>query len=101
MEDLVDRREQFLVLPFKATRSQPLAGGSMTKRTPQENLLDGIEANIHATQKQIYQLKINFALLTTNGQASERRLMRQQLHILHDNLELLKDRRIYALESTH
>ena len=73
----------------------------MTKRTTQENLLDGIETNIQATQKQIYQLKIDFSLLATSGQTSECRLIQQQLHILQDNLALLEVRKMYALEVAH
>jgi len=73
----------------------------MAKRTTQNDLLDGIESNIDATERQICRLKIEFASLMVQGQTLERRLIIQQLDILQDNLKLLKVRRMYALEMTH
>lgn len=70
----------------------------MQKPTTQEAMLAGLESNIHRTERQIYQLKIEFAALVLSGQTLERRLILQQLNVLEDNLELLKVRRAYAVE---
>ena len=70
----------------------------MAKRTPQENLLDGIEANIRATESHIYLLQLELTSLLLMGGTLERRLLLQQLNILRNNLALLKQRRTYALE---
>jgi hypothetical protein len=71
----------------------------MTKLTTQKDMLDGIESNIEATGRHIHQLRIHFASCVISGETSERRMILQQLHTLEDNLELLKTRRMYALES--
>ena len=71
----------------------------MAKPTTQDKLLDGLEFNIYAMERQIYQLKIEFAALLVSGQSLERRLILQQLHVLEDNLALLKVRRMFALET--
>jgi hypothetical protein len=73
----------------------------MAKRTTHDSILDGIESNIEATKGQIYQLKNQFASFVVNGETAERRLILQQLHILQDNLDLLRVRRIYALEAVN
>lgn len=70
----------------------------MNKPTTQEAMLAGLESNIFTTERQIYQLKIEFAAFVLSGQALERRLILQQLNVLEDNLKLLKVRRTYALE---
>lgn len=70
----------------------------MTKPTTQEAMLAGLESNIYTTERQIYQLKIEFAALVLSGQTIERRLILQQLDVLENNLELLNVRRTYALE---
>lgn len=73
----------------------------MARLTTYEDMLNGIESNIEATENQMYQLHIDFASLMISGQRLERRLILQQLHMLEDNLELLKVRRMYALETLH
>ncbi len=70
----------------------------MLKPTTQEAMLAGLESNIYTTERQIYQLKIEFAALVLSGQTLERRVILQQLNVLEDNLELLKVRRAYASE---
>ena len=73
----------------------------MAKPRTQDDVLDGIEFNINATERQIYQLKIAFASLVISGETLERRLILQQLKVLQDNLQLLKVRRMFALEMVH
>ena len=70
----------------------------MTKKPTQDAMLDGLESNIYTTERQIYQLKTEFAALVLSGQPLERRLILQQLNVLKDNLDLLKIRKTYALE---
>lgn len=70
----------------------------MAKRTTQEDLLGGIEANIRATESEINLLKIESASLLLMGEHLGQRLILQQLCILRDNLDLLKQRQAYALE---
>jgi hypothetical protein len=62
------------------------------------DVLDGIESTIETTETQIYHLKVEFAAHVLSGETLERRLILQQLGILQDNLELLKVRRMFALE---
>ena len=64
-----------------------------------EEVLSGIDASIQATEKGIYQLKIEFASLLLNGASAERLTVLRQLYILQTNLKLLKVRRMYALET--
>jgi len=73
----------------------------MDKRTTQNSMLEGVESNIEATEKEICRLQVEFSSLLVNGQTLERPLILQQLHILQDNLHLLKVRRMYALELVH
>lgn len=72
----------------------------MYKRTIQEDMLDGIESNIEATERHIYELHLEFSTLGITGQRLERQLILQKLQILEDTLQLLKIRRVYALEVT-
>jgi hypothetical protein len=73
----------------------------MTKLTSQNDMLNGIESNIEATEKQIHRLQIEFASFLMNGATGEqRRLTIEKLSVLQDNLQLLKTRRMYALEET-
>jgi hypothetical protein len=73
----------------------------MTKQTTQSNMLDGIEANIKATERNICRLKIEFSSFLMNGATGEqRRLAVQQLSTLQDTLELLKIRQMYASVTT-
>lgn len=73
----------------------------MDKRTTQNAILDGVESNIEATEREICRLQVEFSSLLIDGQTLERPLVLQQLHILQDNLHLLKVRRMYALETLH
>jgi UTP-glucose-1-phosphate uridylyltransferase len=73
----------------------------MTRPTTQETILAGIESNILIAERQISQLKKEFAASALLEQSQERRLIRQQLRVLQENLELLRQRRMYALELMH
>jgi hypothetical protein len=53
----------------------------MAKQTTKNDLLDEIESNIDATERQIYRLKIEFASLMAHGQTLKRRLILQQRYI--------------------
>ena len=73
----------------------------MTTLTTQKDMLDGIESNIEATEKEIHRLQIKFASFLIDGATGEqRRLTVEKLSVLQDNLQLLKTRRMYALEET-
>jgi hypothetical protein len=73
----------------------------MNMRTTQSDLLDGIEANIEATEKHIFRLNIEFSSFVLNGASGEqRRLTVQQLSTLEDTLQMLKIRRMYASVTT-
>ena len=73
----------------------------MVRPTSKNNILEGIESNIEATERQIHHLRIEFASFLTNGATGEqRRLTVEQLCTLEDNLQLLQIRRIYAAEKT-
>jgi hypothetical protein len=73
----------------------------MNKRMPPNDMLDGIESNIKATERQICRLKIEFSSFLVNGATGEqRRLAVQKLSTLEDTLELLKIRQMYASVTT-
>lgn len=73
----------------------------MAKSMFSNNLLEGIESNIEATERQIHQLQMEFASFLTNGATGEqRRSTVQQLSTLEENLQLLQIRRMYAVENT-
>jgi hypothetical protein len=72
----------------------------MYKRTIQEDMLDGIESNIEATERHICRLHLEFSTLGASGRRLERQLILQQLHVLDETLQLLKIRRVYASEVT-
>jgi uncharacterized protein involved in exopolysaccharide biosynthesis len=83
------------------TETEIFVGGAMIRSTFNNNLLDGIESNIEATERQIHQLRTEFASFLINGATGEqRRLTVQQLCTLEDNLLLLQIRRMYAAETT-
>jgi hypothetical protein len=73
----------------------------MATRTTRESLIDGIEANIVSTTKQIDMLKVQSSLLLSSGQQAERRKVLQQIRMLRENLELLEQRKGYASELVH
>ena len=78
-----------------------LKGEAMTKRTSENDMLDGIKSNIEATERHICRLKIEFSSFLKNGATGEqRRLTVQQLCTLENNLKLIKIRRMYASEAT-
>jgi hypothetical protein len=82
-------------------RKLPLTGGIMMKPKIQEDMLEGIESNIEITERNIGWLKKELASLRiNNGPVEQRRVIRQQLSILQDTLQLLKIRRVYASEVT-
>jgi hypothetical protein len=73
----------------------------MKKPTTQEDMLEGIEANIAITARHIVWLRRELALLRIHsGPLEQRRVIRQQLVTLEDTLRLLKIRRVYASEVT-
>jgi hypothetical protein len=73
----------------------------MMKPKIQEDMLEGIESNIEITERNIGWLKKELASLRiNNGPVEQRRVIRQQLSILQDTLQLLKIRRVYASEVT-
>lgn len=73
----------------------------MFRPTSKNNMLEGIESNIEATEMQIHHLRIEFASFLTNGATGEqRRSTVEKLCTLEDNLQLLQIRRMYVAETT-
>lgn len=82
-------------------RDLPLAGVIMTKQKNQEDMLKEIESNIELTARNIAWLKKELASQRiTDGPLEQRIVIRQQLSILRDTLQVLKIRRVYGLEVT-
>lgn len=69
----------------------------MIKRPDHQAVLDGINANIEITQKQINHLQTELNGLPPGEASIRRRTITQQLSILKENLQLLKVRRVYVM----
>ena len=73
----------------------------MFRPTSEDNMLDGIESNLEATERQIHNLQTAFASFLMKGATGEqRRLTVEKLCILEETLHLLQIRRMYAAEKT-
>ncbi len=82
-------------------RKLPLIGRIMMKPKIQEDMLEGIESNIEITERNIGWLRKELASLRiSDGPVEQRKVIRKQLSILQDTLQLLKIRRVYASEVT-
>jgi hypothetical protein len=70
----------------------------MVERIDHRMMLDGINANIHLAETHIDYLKTELAKLAEDGASSDRKVIIHRLAILEDNLQLLKNRRTYAVD---
>ena len=72
----------------------------MAERVAHEQVLEETASDIEAIEKQIYQLRIEFAALLLDGAPADRLEIFQRLAILQAHLKLLRIRRMYASAQT-
>jgi ferritin-like metal-binding protein YciE len=74
----------------------------MPKRATHNDLLDGIKENVESTNRQIYNLQRDLDSLAKNGTKKKRQSILQKLSTLDENLQLLRERWMHAVnpEST-